>query len=84
MLVFKNVAKDDLTFTREGDDLLITIDGYQGETTLSSFFHGKQNMIEELFDSTLNSSSDTGYDLTDLKKLMKYSGDSFDGSDLWT
>lgn len=86
MLIFDdglNVSKDDLTFTRDGNDLVIAMDGYQGEVTISSFFLGKKYLVEKLFDSTLDPDEDTAHDLTDLRQELKYSGESIDGADLW-
>lgn len=84
VLVFKEFSKDNMTFTHEGDDLVITVDGYRGEVELSRFFSSGTARIETLFDSALDPDDDTGYDLTDLATSLSDNGDSADGSDLWT
>jgi hypothetical protein len=76
-LVFDDFVKDDLIFTREGFDLLIEIDGFRGETTLSGFYLNRNNRIETLIDD-----SDNDYALSVLNVLVS-SGDSREGSELW-
>ena len=78
-LVFNNFVKDDLMFTRQGFDLLIEIDGFRGETTLSGFYLNKNNRIETLMDSSDN---DKGYDLSVLK-MLKFDSADVNGEDLW-
>jgi len=84
VLIFEDFSKDELTFTHEGEDLVITMAGHRGEVELSRFFSTRSLRIETLFDSALDPDDDTGYDLTDLVASLKYNGDSANGDDLWT
>jgi Ca2+-binding RTX toxin-like protein len=77
-LIFRYASKDDLVFTHDLNDLVIDVDGYQGETRIVDFFSSKNHRIEALIDSSTDS-----FDLTDVIKHLKYAGDHIDGSDLW-
>ncbi|MDB5526333.1 MAG: hypothetical protein JWM58_4096 [Rhizobium sp.] len=78
-LVFDDFVTDDLVFTRHLNDLIVSIDGFRGETMLSNFFLNKNNRIETLID---NSDHEGGFDLSVLK-MLKYDQDTVNGEDLW-
>lgn len=79
-IVFEEFNADQLTFTREGYDLQIKIDGFHGKITVSSFFHGSNSRIETLLDNSDDHTS--GYSMSGLSEL-KTSGESIDGATLW-
>jgi hypothetical protein len=75
-------TKDDLTFTRDANDLVIAVDGFGGETTIQNFFLTKADRIETLLADDPDSGSSHSYDLSELKGLSI--GEKWDGEDLWT
>ncbi|MGV3548991.1 calcium-binding protein [Rhizobium sp.] len=78
----RTITLNDLFFAREGDDLIITIDGYQGATTISFFFAEEAYRIERLYDE--DKEHKTGYSLEEEWILNLSNGDSpVRGSDIW-
>lgn len=77
------ILVNDMMFERFGDDLVITVDGYDGLTTLSLFFTAdKSHRIERIYDEKLTS---TGYSLQIEALLDLASGDpAVSGADLWS
>jgi hypothetical protein len=79
----RTVTLYDLMFQRSGDDLVITLDGYQGQTVIS-FFYGDDETyhIERIYDE--NEEAPTGYSLEIDAVLNLSNGDSpISGADLW-
>lgn len=78
----RQITLNDLMFNRSGDDLVIAVDGYQGETVISFFYAEKRFRIERLYDEDPNQK--TGYSLQIEAVLNLSNGDSpVRGSDLW-
>jgi Ca2+-binding RTX toxin-like protein len=71
----------DMLFQRFGDDLVISVDGYGGETTLSLFFSSdKTHRIERIYDEKRALS---GYDMQIDALFELTNGGSASGADLW-
>jgi hemolysin A len=71
-----------LMFQRSGDDLVITVDGYKGETTITFFYAEENYRIERIYDEDPDHA--TGYNL-EIKNILNLSnGDEpIRGIDLW-
>ena len=77
------VTIDDLILERFGNDLVISVDGVDGGTTLTSFYEeDKSHRIERLFDE--NKDASAGYSLAIQAVLdLESGGSSIRGSDVW-
>jgi hypothetical protein len=76
-----NASMDDLSFTHTANDLVIEVDGYQGETTIVNFFLSKAGRVETLSAADPDTGQSHSYDLSVLKHLDQ--GDTAYGSDPW-
>lgn len=78
----RTITLNDLMFARSGDDLIITVDGYQGATTLTFFFAEENFRIERLYDE--DPAHKTGYSLEEEWIMNLSNGDApVRGSDIW-
>lgn len=76
------ITMRELMFQRSGDDLVITVDGYQGSTTITFFYAEEHYRIEKIYDE--DAEHPTGYVLTDEAILNLSNGEEpIRGTDLW-
>lgn len=77
------IALGDLLFRRDGDDLIIEVDGYKGETILTFFYADDRHRVEYL-DVEDPAAPDKGYQLEMEAVLNLSNGDMpVRGTDLW-
>jgi len=77
------ITMRDLLFQRSGDDLVITVDGYKGETVITFFYAEEENYrIERIYDE--DPEQPTGYSLV-IENILNLSNgdDPIRGTDLW-
>jgi len=79
-IIFNDFTLDQLEFKQEGFDLIIRVDGYEEETTISYFFAGKKYRVEEVQVSDGDGGT-AEYDLTDIGdgEFPDYTN----GDDIW-
>lgn len=78
----RTLTIDDFLFQRSGDDLVITIDGYEGQTVVTFFYAEADYRIERLHDE--DPDARTGFDLEIEAVLELADGDSpIRGTDIW-
>jgi Ca2+-binding RTX toxin-like protein len=77
------ITMNDLMFQRSGDDLVITVDGYKGETTITFFYAEEENYrIERIYNE--EPTAKTGYNLEIENILNLSNGDEpIRGTVLW-
>lgn len=73
------ITMRELMFQRSGDDLVITVDGYKGATTITFFYAEEMYQIEKIYDEV-----STYYSLLDEDILNLSNGDEpIRGTEIW-